>query len=106
MSEKYAYGDWKVDGEKCPLSSAEKENKYYSKQLAREFDEVAKDMTGEYGKGTMSKQKAADAWNKLVNYLSTRTQRESFYANNTDIEYLQNLLVLAKEVQEEEFSDD
>lgn len=98
MSEEYAYGDWKADGEKCPLASAKMENAYYSSELAEEFDDVAKDMIGECGKGTMSKEQAAEAWDKLVYYLRTRLQRE-------DAEYLQNLLSLAEDVQSIEFNE-
>jgi hypothetical protein len=103
MSEKYAYGDWKADGEKCPLASAGRENEYYSTELAEEFDKVAKNMMGECGRGTMSEEKAAHAWSRLTNCLRRRAQQEGTRFHQEDVEYLQNLLSLAKEVQSIEF---
>jgi len=98
MSEEYAYGDWEADGEKCPLASAKMENEHYSTELAEEFDNVARDLMGECGKGTMSEEEAADAWSRLINYLRARAQGEG-------TEYLQNLLFLAEDVQSIEFNE-
>lgn len=103
MSEEYAYGDWKADGEKCPLASAKMENAHYSQELAEEFDNVARDLMGECGKGTMSEEEAAHAWSRLINYLRRRAQHEGTRLHQEDVEYLQNLLSLAKDVQSVEF---
>jgi hypothetical protein len=103
MSEEYAYGDWKADGEKCPLASAKMENAYYSSELAEEFDDVARDLMGECGKGTMSEEEAAHAWSRLINYLRRRAQQKGTRSHQGYSEYSQNLLSLAEDVQSVEF---
>lgn len=78
MESEFAYGDWIVNGRKCPIKTAESNiSVEWDVELGELFDECARVM-GHEDEGYMSREEARDVWKKLITLLENRTESQAY----------------------------
>jgi len=106
MTDKYAYGDWEFNGEKCPISSAGFGDYYVATEVGEEYDDILRQVilnsegASPSPKGIVTEDVAKKAWDKLINVLEGYTEPDSGSGQHTD-----DMLALAQKVKQKEFNN-
>lgn len=100
QDKQYAYGDWKVDGVSCPVSSAGLEDEQFADTVATDFDDaVAVIVEDGHGEGVISRSDARRAFEKIGEMYERRLNK---YERHSITKLTK--LDIVKEVINEEFN--